>query len=388
MATVSFGAILNVGTGAATIKQVSASNALVDKKNISNIINSALAIALVGGGLLATLIVFVFGLGGNLLFAKMGNPSLLLLTGVIAALLAWIEQIDNVFASAMKGSERFGRAASVEIASKTAQILSAVLAVYLWRSLIALYIALVIVAVLRLVAKASLISRLFGFSSLRPSFTNVAGMLHYAKWGWLQGVGGLLFGVADRMFVGSFLGAVSLAHYSIASQLAMQVHALTAAALSVVFPKISRKLAEDTKLSVMRIIRLTIAGNFIFSGILAIVLLFFGKKVLTLWLGPAEAAASADVLWYLTIAYWFLALNVGAHYILLGIGRVRFIALSNIFAGVVSLIVMYFLIQQRGIVGVGIARIVYGVIALVNFISLIEYCKRGQVSNAPLELKN
>ena len=62
-------------------------------------------------------------------------------------------------------------------------------------------------------------------------------MLHFAKWGWVQGVGSLVFGVADRLFVGSFLGATSLAFYSVASQLALfaiggcSVLALTASAL-------------------------------------------------------------------------------------------------------------------------------------------------------------
>ena len=381
-ATVGFGSILNVGTGAATIKQVSASSGRGESESIGNVISTSLAIALVGGGLLALFILLVFGFAGNVLFAKMGNPSLVLLTGGVAALLAWIEQVDNVFASALKGAERFGRAASIEIASKTAQILAAVLAVSLWGGVAALYAALMLVAVVRLVAKSWLAGRVLGVSSLRPSFANVPDMLHYAKWGWLQGVGGLLFGVADKMLVGSFLGAASLAHYSIATQLAQQIHSLSAAGLSVIFPKVSRRLGGDANFSLWRITKLTITGNFLASSFLALGLLIFGKKILTLWLGPVEAEACVEVLWYLTIAYWVLAINVAPHFILLGIGRVRFIALSNIFAGVVSLIIMYVLVQQQGMVGVGVARIVYGVIILVNFVSLLDYIWSRSGKNA------
>jgi O-antigen/teichoic acid export membrane protein len=381
-AIVGFGSILNIGTGAATIKQVSANCANPEKVGVKNIISASMAIALVGGGSLAAIIVLLFWFAGDVLFSKMGDSSLVLLTGIVAALLAWIEQIDNVFASVLKGSERFGRAASIEMVSKTAQVLAAVLAVSVWGGVAMLYSALVLVSVGRLVAKFWFVGRLWDISSLRPSFANAHDVLHFAKWGWLQGMGGLMFGVADRMLVGSILGATSLAHYSIATQLAQQIHALSAAGMSVIFPKVSRKLADDGSFALWRIAKLTIAGNFLVSSILMLGLLIFGRQILTLWLGDAMAAECADVLWYLTIAYWLLAINVAPHFILLGVGRIRFVALSNIAAGVMSLIVMYVLVQLYGLMGVGIARIIYGAIILVNFVSLFEYLRGRSGQNA------
>ncbi|MDH4187665.1 MAG: oligosaccharide flippase family protein, partial [Nitrospira sp.] len=309
-ATVSFGTILNVGTGAATIKQISAGRGRADGGNAERLVGSSLAIALLGGGLVAALIFVVFWFAGDTFFEKMGDRSLVRLTGVVAALLAWIEQIDNVFASALKGGEEFGRAARIEMTSKTLQILAAVMAVTLWGSVVALYVALVFVAAARLFAKAWITRRFLAISSLRPSFVNLADILHYARWGWLQGVGGLLFGVADRLLVGSLLGAASLAHYSLASQLAQQIHALSASGFSVLFPKVSRKLTEDAHFSLWRLTKLTMVGNVLGSVALALGLLIFGRTILSLWLGEAEAEASAEALWYLTIAYWLLAINV------------------------------------------------------------------------------
>lgn len=374
-ATAGFGSFLNAGTGAATIKQVSASYGRADAESVGKVVRTSLAIALMGGAILAAIIVLVFGAAGNLLFPKMGDQSLVLLTGSVAALLAVIEQIDNVFASALKGAEHFGHAARIEMVSKTAQILAAVFAVFMWGGVAALYAALVVVAVVRLVAKSWLVGRLLGVASLRPSFTNAPDTLHFAKWGWVQGVGGLFFGIADRMLIGSFMGAASLAHYSVATQLAQQIHALSAAGLSVIFPKISRRLEGDANFSLWRITKVTMTGNFLASGILALGLLIFGRKILTLWLGAAEAEASADVLWYLTIAYWLLAVNVVPHFILLGIGRIRIVATSNLVAGLVSLYVMFMLVQHYGLSGIGIARIIFGVIILSNFISLFGYLR-------------
>jgi O-antigen/teichoic acid export membrane protein len=262
------------------------------------------------------------------------------------------------------------------MASKTLQIFAAVLAVTIWGSVAALYVVLVLVAVARLIAKSWAARRFLALSSLRPTFANLGDILHYAKWGWLQGIGGLFFGIADRLLVGSLLGAASLAHYSLASQLAQQIHALSAAGFSVLFPKVSRWLAEDAYFSLWRITKLTMIGNILASGALALGLLIFGKTILSLWLGEAEAEASAEALWYLTIAYWLLAINVVPHFILLGVGRVRVVAISNLAAGIVLLVAMLVLVQPYGLVGIAVARIVYGGIILVNCLSLIEYLWR------------
>lgn len=389
-ATVSFGAILNVGTGAATIKHVSARSGGTDSNDVEPVVRHSLAIALVGGGLIATLISIVFCFTGNAWFAKMGDQSLLRLTGLVAALLAWVEQIDNVFASTLKGLEEFGHAARVEIASKTIQIFAAVLAVMMWNSLTALYTTLILVGVLRLFTKYWITKKVLTISTLRPSFTNLSNVLAYARWGWLQGVGGLLFGVADRLLVGSFLGASSLAHYSVATQLAQQIHALSSAGMSVLFPKVSRKLAEKAGFSLWHIAKLTMAGNLLASGALALALLIFGNTILSLWLGTRIAESSGDALWYLTIAYWLLAINVVPHFILLGMGRIRFVAMANLGAGIVLLVAMALLVQPYGLVGIAVARILYGIIILADLFMLANYLWRtrgkslGQIKTSPL----
>lgn len=375
-AIVNFGAFLSVGTGAATIKYVSSYRGRASANDVGSVVRASLALALLAGALFAAGILSAFYLGGDALFAKMGDQSLVRLTGAVAAVLFLVEQIDNIFSSALKGAEKFGRAAQIEMTSKGVQILCAVLSVKLWGTITALYFTLIVVAVLRLLAKARIAKRSLGLLSLRPTFTNVAEILHFSKWGWIQGFGGLFLGIADRMLVGSLLGAVSLAHYSVALQLTQQIHAIPAAGLSVLFPHVSRKLEGSPDFSLQRTTRLAISGNLLFSSALALTLLVFGKQILSLWLGNAEAAASADVLWYLTIASWFLAINVVPHFILLGIGRVRFIAASNLVAGLLSLSAMALLIRTYGLTGIGMARIVYGAVILVNFFPLTKLIRR------------
>ena len=375
-AIASFGAFLNVGTGAATIKYVSSYRGRQSKDDVGTVIRASIALAFVGGALLAAVILGSFWFGGDTLFGKMGDQSLVRLTGTVAAVLSWIEQIDNVFASTLKGAELFGRAARIEMACKTVQIIGAVVSVTLWGTLATLYVTLVLTAVARLLVKAWIAKRSLAIRTLRPTFSKVADIFHFAKWGWIQGLGGLLFGIADRALVGSLLGAADLAHYSVALQLAQQIHALPAAGLSVLFPSVSRNLQGNPNFSLWKTTKLAITGNLLFSSALTIALLMFGKQILSLWLGTGEAEASSDVLWYLAIASWFLAINVVPHFILLGTGRARFVAISNLAAGVLSLSAMVVLGRSHGLIGIGLARIVYGVVILVNFLSLIELIRR------------
>jgi O-antigen/teichoic acid export membrane protein len=372
-ATVGFGGVLNTGTGAATIKAVSAGIGRATNSDIERAVRTALAIALIGGGVLALVVFCVFWLAGGTLLGRMGNPALLQLTGVTAALLIWVEQLDNVFSSAMKGAEQFGQAAKVEIVSKTAQILVAALVLLPWPGLWALYAAVLAVSVMRLLAKIAIARRLLGLTDLCPSLAGTGDILHFAKWGWLQGVGGVLFGVADRILVGSMLGAASLAYYSIASQLAMQVHAVTAAGLSVIFPKVSRKLEDGGSFSLWRVTKLTMAGNLLLSTFLALMLILLGPMLLRIWIGADSAGPTAKLLFWLVIAYWVLALNVVPYYILLGLGRIRFVGLTVLVSGAIAVIAMYMAISRTGLTGAPAGRSIYAILSLALAIPLARH---------------
>lgn len=372
-ATVGFGGVLNTGTGAATIKAVSAGIGRPADSAIEHTVRASLTIAMLGGSAMALLVFSLFWFAGETLLARMGDPSLVRLTGIAAAVLIGLEQLDNVFSSAMKGAEQFGQAARIEITAKTTQIIGGGLTMLCWPELWALYAALLVIALLRLLAKMALAMRLLGLSSLRPSLLGSAELLHFAKWGWLQGVGGVLFGVADRMLVGSLLGAASLAYYSIASQLAIQVHAVTAAGVSVIFPKVSRTLEAGGQLSLWRVTKITIAGTLFLASSMALTLILFGSIILHFWLGAAVAPPTLQALPWLVLAYWVLALNVVPYYILLGMGRIRFIGLTVLASGFASVISMFFALTDLGLVGAPLGRGVYAILSLALVFPLARH---------------
>ena len=371
-ATVSFSGVLNAGTGAATIKAVSAGIGSNIAGQSNRAISASLAIAIVGGAALALLVFCLFWFGALSVLSRMGDAELVRATGIAAATLICIEQLDNVFSSAMKGAERFGDSARVEIASKTIQVLAAALVLFWFPTLPALYVTLFFAALLRLSAKAVIAKRLLGLAHLRPSFRNSGHILQFAKWGWLQGIGSVLFGAADRMLIGTLLGPASLTYYSIASQLAMQTHSVSAAGLSVIFPKVSRKLESGGNFSLRRFTRITVAGNLVLSTGFAAALILVGPAFLKVWIGAEAAIPTSQILPWLVVAYWILALNSVPYFLMLGMGRIRFISLTVIASGFAAVIAAYFAIVNFGLIGAPAGRIVYAILALVLFVPIIR----------------
>ena len=374
-ATVGFGGALNVGMGAATIKVVSTDIGRGESTELR--LRASLGIAMIGGAALSVLVIFIYLFAGDVLLGKMGeSQSMVRSTAFTAAVLLWLEQIDNVASSSMKGAERFGNAARLEIIGKGVQIGLAVLATWHSPTLAALYFALVSGALIRLTAKLMVARQLLGLTTWRPSLHGAADVLHFAAWGWLQGIGSVLFGVADRMVVGAMLGATSLAYYSIASQLAMQVHAISAAGLSVIFPLVSRKLEGSNKVKLLPLARLTIGGNLVLSSALAVGLLLLAPLILEPWIGSEAAAAVGRLLPWLIGAYWLLALNVAPFYMLLGMGRVRFVGLTVLGAGVVGIGAMWETIRMLGFYGSPAGRGIYALVSLVLLMPIAQHLLR------------
>lgn len=377
-AIVGLGGVLNTGTGAATIKAVS--SRLGEGKGIESQVRASLGIAMIGGGALATLVLLMFQLGGGSLLGKMGdNSRLIQMTGVVAAILLWLEQIDIVASSALKGAERFAQAAQLEILGKTVQMGVSMAATWHLATMDALYAALLLGAFARLALKLVSAKSTLGLKTLLPSTQRMGETLKFAKWGWLQGIGGVLFGVADRILIGSILGAASLTYYSIATQLAMQIHAVCAAALSVIFPIVSRKLGAGDNQSILRLARSSIVINIVLASILSLTLLITNDWILNLWLGQEQSRPVAQALLYLLPAYWLMAINVAAHYLLLSMGKIRFLAISNLVAGTLMATAAAIMMHHYGLLGAALSRTLYGVIILVNFIPLAGLVRKEKI---------
>jgi O-antigen/teichoic acid export membrane protein len=65
----------------------------------------------------------------------------------------------------------------------------------------------------------------------------------FGKWVLAQGIGGVLFGVVDRLLIGTLFGSADHGRFRICLQLAQFVHSIQAAACQILMPWVSEKVS-------------------------------------------------------------------------------------------------------------------------------------------------
>lgn len=376
-AAISLGAILNFGTGIAVVKRMAETDA-ANRSSRVRLLRSAMGITCVGAALTSLALGACIQYGGELIFPRMDRIDLLIYVGWCAALICFIEQLDNVLASALKGLERFSLAANLEMATRTVQFAAVAATALYFNALEPVSLAVVATSLLRLAAKSAVVARWFGASALLPGWTIDRPMLRLARWGWAQGVGGMFFGIADRLIVAAMLGPNSLAQYAVATQLTQQIHAISAAGTSVLLPQLSRRSKTESVSAIARAVSKLYALMICAIVLTAVLFAVFGRDILQLWLRLPVSTETVELFRYLTVAFAVLALNVVPHFVLLAVGHARLVATSNIAAGAISCVLMLWLTPLAGTDGVGYAKIAYGLITTAILVPVFVGLRFGK----------
>ncbi len=356
-----FGGLAGIGMGTAATKDVSAARGRGDEAGIAAAIRACLMVTILSTMALALLMVTTGWLIGPALLAKMGTPDLVRTIIIVAALLILLEQIDSVFAGALRGLERFDISAKAEASTKLALVLVSLAVAWKTGDVVAVFWATIAATIVRLSVKALAVRHFIGQTPW-PAFDRprMAVAFAFGKWTWAQSLGAAMFATADRLIVGSLLGAHALAAYSVCLQLAQQIQTVPAAGAQFLFPAVSRSHAAGESYAPLAIRASLIIGGM--SLLLALPVALFSHLILSLWVGKDIADAASVTLTLLAAGFAILGLNVGPHFVLLGAGRARFVAGINIVAGIVATGCAFFAIPDQGLIGAGAARLVYAVV--------------------------
>ncbi len=358
-----FGGLAGFGMGPAATKEVSAARGRGDLADAADGARACLAVALLGALALSAVLVAI-GLGpGAGWLARMGTPERVAAIVLFAAALIALEQLDSVFAGVLRGFERFDLSARIEVSAKLVLVLATAAVAWFTRDLLAVFATATLVTVVRALVKRAAARRLIGAALVpRWSRPHVRQAFGFGGWVWVQSIGSMLFAVADRLLIGALLGAEPLARYAIALQLAQQVQTIPAAGAQVLLPTVAQRAAAGQDYRRLAI-RATLALSAVaLAGALALVIV--GRPLLALWVGERMAAGVWPTLPWLAAAYALLALPTAAHYVRLGSGGERFVAVVTIIAGASAFAAAWILTPTYGLIGASAARIVYGLIAL------------------------
>lgn len=360
----------SLGMGAATIKFVSSAIGRNDRAEAVQVIRSTLGLATAGTAVVAGIVMLTAPLLAAHVFEKMGEHRQVTFALVFAAINLLVMQIDGVFACGLRGLERFGTAARLEIAFKVTAVLASMAVAWVTHDLYAVLVASGSCLAASSLAKGWTLGRLLGGSVLRIDFSNRAMLrtvLGFGWWSWLSGIGGLLFVHADRLLIGALIGAKAVGYYAVCTQLAQQIHALPAAAMAFLFPLISRKLHTEDGRALARLRNYGVTVNVAISLTLGVGLMAFGPFILALWMGQDFASNSSHILLWLTVAYFVLSLNVAPYYLLLGHNEARYVSIANLAGGGMGVVAAVILLPTLGVIGAAQARLVMGLTTLANY---------------------
>ena len=373
-----FGGLVGLGMGTAAIKEVSAFRGRGDLNGAANAVRNCLAVTLASSLALSALFLIIGLLAAPNLLTRMGEPAQVRVIVVAACMLLALEQIDTVFTGAIRGLERFDISARIEATAKLILVGSSLAAAWWTRDLCTVLWTTITITVLRALAKCAIATKLLHTGALWPRWQSdhIARVFAFGKWTWAQSIGAAMFATADRLIVGSLMGADALARYSVCLQLAQQVHTVPAAAAQVLFPMISRRNAQRRE--VLPLVKRAMLWSILLAALLALPMVAFRHAILTIWVGSAIADQSSGVLGLLAIGFALLAINNVPHFVLLGFDDARLVAWCNIGAGIFALLIGLWFIPLVGLIGAAWARLGYAAAICLLIVPMINRLKQAK----------
>jgi O-antigen/teichoic acid export membrane protein len=366
-AAVTGGMLLSAGFGDAAVKYISASRGRNDEAGVERIIRTLFAINLTLGTAVAALL----WLFTPLLVAHLPHVGADLRISYqralsIGCILLLVKVIESVFLCTQRAYERFDIAARFTIAARIAIIGGAVVIAAMGRGTVTIMLVTLLVSLVSLGAQMVIVWHGLALHSLTPSWDRAAikELFSFGCFSWLQGIVGLLTGQADRFLVGYLLGTHALTYYSISVQAAAPIHGIASAGLQILFPYIAARLGILSITAMRRKFVAAFAANVAAVAILAAPIIFGSHLILRLWLGEDFAAHASAALTVTACSFALIGLNVTGFYVLMAMGRMKLLALTNLIGAIGMLAAIAVLAPRFGIVGAASGRLVFGLVIL------------------------
>jgi O-antigen/teichoic acid export membrane protein len=321
---VSMSPLVSLGASVAATKHVSADLGRGLRDQAIAAIRAAIAVAMTGGVLVSVLLALLAPLLAAHLLHNLGAPGRVGLVLALCGVAAAVQEIDNVFAGALRGAERFDLCAMVEV---PARVLIGCVLVWLCESSVGVHgllVTLIFLLAIKATVKGWQVARLFGgVSTCLPSMAAepLRRVVSFGAWQWLQTAGTVFFSAADQLLIGGLIGAAALARYSTCLQIAQYVHTLPSVMTQVIFPRLSALGPNIGAVRGNEILRSATIATVGAAILLGLPLMLFARPILRIWIGVRFADENYWLLIVLVVVHIVLAFNIASYFVLLGSGR-------------------------------------------------------------------
>ena len=391
-AVVSTGSIVASGFCDANIQRVARLRGAGDSASMIRTVRSMLGINLALGSLIAALV----WIAAPLAAARISGTHAELLGECLAALriaslMVVVRTIESVFTSTQRAFEIYRDNVRVNTSVRLLTLASAALLALAGRRVVSIMAVTALFLIVGTALQFRHAYRLLGKVSLAPMFRphETRALLGFGVFTWVQALGSVIFGHLDRLILGLSIGAAAVAPYALCVQFAHPIFGLTASGLQFLFPFLSGRAGSVSAAEFRRLLFNAFMANLALVLCGSVMLLLAGDRLIELWAGHAVALAAAPILPAIVAGSALMGLSVTGIYAVLALGKFRVFAILSLSSRAVLLLVMLWLVRTAGMQGLAASRILYGLLALLIYIPLLQkFAESKKSSNhaAPLVL--
>jgi O-antigen/teichoic acid export membrane protein len=278
------------------------------------------------------------------------------------------------YTGVISGLQRMDVLNGLKAGVQTVRLGGGVIVLLIYPNLLAFLAWFAFSSAVELVAYAFTAYRLFPNLALRPrwSTASLKEIWRYSAAMNLIAITALVLSQADRVAVSKLLSLEALGYYSVAYNLSIAISLVQTAINSASFPALSHShsagLEQDLRARYAKASELT--GLLVALPCAAFV--FFGREILTLWVGPHVADAAMVATAWLGLGFFLNAMVSNAYIASVACGQPRIPLIVNLVGGVFYLPGLYWAVTSYGIAGAGAAYAALNAFYIVTMVPMVQ----------------
>lgn len=383
---VSSGVLVSSGFGDAAIRYVSISSSLRDASDAIRLVRCMLSLNLALGAVVAVAVWLCAPLVAvHVAHLDLQQRVLCVRALRAGSILLVTRSAEGVYVSTFRALKQYGPAACITVSTRLVALAGSVALAAYGFGVVSILLFTLSLSIASLCGLSLTLQQTSGLQITFPAvhWKTLRLLASFGSFTWLQTFSALAFSQLDRLVVGVHLGPAALALYAICLQATQPIHATISAGFHVLFPEISARLSSAPRDIIRKEVFAGARTNLAASIALTVMAIALGSPLFALWFGHVFAAQASSILWILALGFGFLSLNVTAHYVLLAVGDVRHVAFLNLLGAAATVLLIWRFTRHFGLLGAACARLAYGPITWLMYVSL--WRKLGaQTAQSPL----
>ena len=371
LTVIGYFALLDLGLENAIIKYVAEYNAEGNAAKINEVIG-------------VTLLIFLFlGVVGGLAILTIAKPlttkflkippeliSVAYLAFSLASAGFFVTMFLSIFSAIPNGLNRYDITSTLTVIMGVSTMAGTAFLLYLGLGLVHIVILNISISLLAIIVYAFIAKRLLPTIQVIPAFNFLVlkKIIRFGLFSLLSRLSYIINYQADRIVTGAILGVSWVTYYVVPFTIVSRITMLTVRMGTVIFPAISElqgKKQHDT------ITELYLTASRVITTVataICLPLIFFGGRLLALWMGPDFGEKGGLVIVLITLALYLSALTNVPTFVVDGLGRPKISGLASLCNAFLNLALVIPLAMYMGINGVATAFFVSNICVTPVFI--------------------